>query len=116
MAALEAHPWREGPTRFAWAEDGADGISSQGVAEHLDLRGARSLYGYTKFAAEQLIQEYRAGFGLKAVINRCGVVAGPWQFGKVDHGVAAPWGIAHHFGRPLSVIRYRGPRKHVPDC
>jgi len=115
IAPLEAHPWREGPTRFAWADNGADGISSQGVAEHLDLRGARSLYGCTKFAAEQLIEEYRAAFGLKAVINRCGVIAGPWQFGKVDQGVAALWVIAHHFGRPLSYIGYGCQGKQVRD-
>jgi CDP-paratose 2-epimerase len=111
---LEDHPWREEDTRFVWA-DGDEGISSRGVTESVRLDGARSLYGCTKLAAEQLIEEYRDAFGLRAVVNRCGVVAGPWQFGKVDQGVAALWVMAHHFGRPLSYIGYGGEGKQVRD-
>jgi CDP-paratose 2-epimerase len=79
------------------------------------LDGARSLYGYTKLSAEQLIEEYRASYGLKSIINRCGVIAGPWQFGKVDQGVASLWVLAHHFGRSLSYIGYGGKGKQVRD-
>jgi CDP-paratose 2-epimerase len=115
IARLEAHPWREEATRFAWEDHGTTGITSLGVAETIDLNGARSLYGYTKLSAEQLIEEYRATYGLKAVINRCGVIAGPWQFGKVDQGVASLWVLSHHFGRPLSYIGYGGTGKQVRD-
>lgn len=114
IATLEAHAWREEATRFAW-EDGKNGITSRGVAEAVDLNGARSLYGYTKLSAEQLIEEYRAVYGLKSVINRCGVIAGPWQFGKVDQGVTSLWVLAHHFGRPLRYIGYGGTGKQVRD-
>jgi CDP-paratose 2-epimerase len=115
IATLEAHPWHEEPTRFAWEDQGTPDLSSAGVSEKLDLTGARSLYGYTKLAAEQLIEEYRTTYGLRAVINRCGVIAGPWQFGKVDQGVASLWVLAHHFGRPLSYIGYGGQGKQVRD-
>lgn len=115
IARLEAHPWREDETRFIWQDDGTAGISSRGVAENVDLGGARSLYGFTKLAAEQLIEEYRAAYGLKAVINRCGVIAGPWQFGKVDQGVVSLWVQAHHFNRPLTYIGYGGTGKQVRD-
>ncbi|MGH7950332.1 MAG: NAD-dependent epimerase/dehydratase family protein [Limisphaerales bacterium] len=115
IATLEAHPWREEPTRFAWENHGAPGITSRGVAETIALTGARSLYGYTKLSAEQLIEEYRATYGLQSVVNRCGVIAGPWQFGKVDQGVASLWVLAHHFGRPLSYIGYGGKGKQVRD-
>jgi CDP-paratose 2-epimerase len=115
IARLEAHPWREEATRFVWEDHGTAGITSQGVSEMLELAGARSLYGFTKLAAEQLIEEYRAAYGLKAVINRCGVIAGPWQFGKVDQGVASLWVLSHHFGRPLSYIGYNGAGKQVRD-
>ena len=115
IARLEAHPWREEATRFAWEDLGTPGISSHGVSEAADLSGARSLYGYTKLSAEQLIEEYRAAFGLRAVVNRCGVIAGPWQFGKVDQGVASLWVLAHHFQRPLSYIGYGGAGKQVRD-
>ena len=57
----------------------------------------------------------RAAYGLRAVVNRCGVIAGPWQFGKVDQGVASLWVLAHHFGRPLSYIGYGGTGKQVRD-
>lgn len=115
VARLEAHPWHENETRFAWQDVGTPGITSQGVSESLSLEGARSLYGCTKLTAEQLIEEYRASFGLKAVINRLGVVAGPWQFGKVDQGVVALWVMAHVFGKPLSYIGYGGEGKQVRD-
>lgn len=111
---LEAHPWREEETRFVW-QDGGQGISSRGVTEDLPLDGARSLYGFTKLAAEQLIEEYRDSFGLKAAVNRCGVIAGPWQFGKVDQGVVSLWVMAHHFKRKLSYIGYGGTGKQVRD-
>jgi len=115
IARLESHPWREEATRFAWEDHGTPGISSCGVAEELDLAGARSLYGYTKLSAEQLIEEYRAAFGLKSIVNRCGVIAGPWQFGKVDQGVISLWVLAHHLSQPLGYIGYGGAGKQVRD-
>lgn len=115
VARLESHPWQEMETRFAWADEGTPGISSKGVTEKLDITGARSLYGYTKLSAEQLIEEYRESFGLQAIVNRCGVIAGPWQFGKVDQGVVALWVMAHVFGKPLSYIGYGGLGKQVRD-
>lgn len=115
VARLESHPWREEETRYVWEDDGTPGLSSRGVSESLSLDGARSLYGYTKLSAEQLIEEYRDTFGLKAVINRCGVIAGPWQFGKVDQGVVSLWVMAHHYQRKLSYIGYGGTGKQVRD-
>ena len=115
IARLEAHPWREEATRFAWEDHGTTGLSSRGVSEEIDLSGPRSLYGYTKLSAEQLIEEYRETYGLKAVVNRCGVIAGPWQFGKIDQGVASLWVLSHHFGRNLSYIGYGGTGKQVRD-
>ena len=112
---LASHPWREEPTRFVWEDDGVPGISGEGVSETTDLSGARSLYGMTKLAVEQLIEEYRATYALRAVVNRCGVIAGPWQFGKVDQGVVALWVMAHHFRRPLTYLGYGGTGKQVRD-
>ncbi|MGH7988896.1 MAG: NAD-dependent epimerase/dehydratase family protein [Limisphaerales bacterium] len=115
ISKLEAHPWQEEATRFAWRDGGTLGIGPRGVNETLDLAGYRSLYGYTKLAAEQLIEEYRAAYGLRSIVNRCGIIAGPWQFGKVDQGVAAFWVFAHHFRQPLSYIGYGGNGKQVRD-
>jgi CDP-paratose 2-epimerase len=115
MALLEAHPWRESETRFEWLDITGAPISSHGVREECAAQGARSLYGLTKFASEGLIEEYRAGFGLQAAINRCGVIAGPWQMGKVDQGVVSLWVLRHYFGKPLSYIGYGGTGKQVRD-
>jgi CDP-paratose 2-epimerase len=115
IAPLEAHPWRERETRFDWLDVAGAPISSQGVQEACVTQGARSLYGLTKFASEGLIEEYRAGFGLRAAINRCGVIAGPWQMGKVDQGVVSLWVLRHYFGKPLSYIGYGGTGKQVRD-
>ena len=115
IGALERHPWVEEATRFSWVEAAHTGISSRGVTEDIDMRGARSLYGFSKYAAELLVDEYRAAFGIRSVINRCGVIAGPWQFGRVDQGVVSLWVLAHYFGRPLTYIGYGGLGKQVRD-
>jgi CDP-paratose 2-epimerase len=115
ISSLEQHPWVEQATRFAWADVPGAAISSRGVTEACAMNAARSLYGWTKFASESLIEEYRAGFGLRAVTNRCSVIAGPWQMGKVDQGVVALWVFRHYFGKPLKYIGYGGAGKQVRD-
>jgi CDP-paratose 2-epimerase len=116
VAALNGLAYEERETRFELSDDQAvPGASAAGISEDFPLAGARTLYGATKLAAELLIEEYRAMFGLRAVIDRCGVIAGPWQMGKVDQGVFAHWLLNHHFGRPLSYIGYGGTGKQVRD-
>jgi CDP-paratose 2-epimerase len=106
----------ETETRFELArEQPVAGASAAGISEAFPLTGARTLYGTTKLAAELLIEEYRAAFGLRAVVDRCGVIAGPWQMGKVDQGVFTHWMLAHHFGRPLAYIGFGGGGKQVRD-
>jgi CDP-paratose 2-epimerase len=106
----------EGETRFELApEQPYPGVSTAGIAEHFPLDGARTIYGSTKLAAELLIEEYRDAYGLRAVIDRCGVIAGPWQMGKVDQGVFTFWMLAHHFKRPLRYIGFGGHGKQVRD-
>jgi CDP-paratose 2-epimerase len=106
----------ETPTRFELAaQQPFAGASVAGISEEFPLIGARTLYGATKLAAELLIEEYRAAFELQAVVDRCGVIAGPWQMGKVDQGVFTHWMLAHHFGRPLTYIGFGGAGKQVRD-
>ncbi len=106
----------ETATRFVLAaQQPLAGASSAGIAEHFPLHGARTLYGSTKLAAELLIEEYRDAYGLRAVIDRCGVIAGPWQMGKVDQGVFTHWMLSHHFRRPLQYIGFGGRGKQVRD-
>ncbi len=106
----------EGPTRFELAESQpVAGAGPAGISEGFPIAGARTLYVATKLSAELLIEEYADAFGLRAVINRCGVIAGPWQMGKVDQGVFSWWLLSHLFGRPLTYIGYGGSGKQVRD-
>ncbi len=109
--------FKETETRFEWL-DNQDvlGASSEGVTEDFSLGKTRSLYGATKLCSEFIFQEYLETYGLKGVINRCGVITGPWQMGKIDQGVIVLW-MARHFwkNKPLSYIGYGGQGKQVRD-
>lgn len=116
LAALGALCLRETDTRFELAEEQPlPGASAYGVAESFPLAGARTLYGASKLSAELLVAEYAESFGLPTVVNRCGVVAGPWQMGKIDQGVFTYWMLAFHFRWPLSYIGFGGTGKQVRD-
>lgn len=91
------------------------GVSENGFSESLSLDGPRTLYGAAKLSSELIIREYVDMFGLEAVINRCGLIAGPWQMGKVDQGVVALWVAKHHYKKQLSYIGYGGSGKQVRD-
>jgi len=106
----------EGPSRFTLMENQPyPGASAGGIDASFPLDGYRSLYGATKLASELLIHEYIHMFGLRAVINRCGVITGPWQMGKVDQGVVVLWMLRHYFKKDLSYIGFGGEGKQVRD-
>jgi CDP-paratose 2-epimerase len=116
VAALAGLEFVETDSRFELlAEQQLPGASAAGISEQFPLTGARTLYGSSKLAAELLIEEYRHTYGLRAVVNRCGVIAGPWQMGKVDQGVFTYWMLAHHLRRPLQYIGFGGSGKQVRD-
>ncbi len=113
---LNAVPVLERETRFEWDTTALPaGVSREGVTEAMSLDGHRSFYGASKLCSELLAREYAAGYGLRVLINRCGVIAGPWQMGKVDQGVVTLWLAAHHFRRELAYIGWGGAGKQVRD-
>lgn len=91
------------------------GVNGEGFNEAFSLEGARSLYGTTKLCSELLFQEYMGMYGLRGVINRCGVLTGPWQMGKVDQGVVVHWVARHVLGGELAYFGYGGTGKQVRD-
>ena len=116
ITALNDLPFTECETRFRWDDmPGIRGFSGRGIAEGFALDGARSFYGASKLAAEQLIQEYVFSYGMRALIDRCGVIAGPWQMGKIDQGVITLWVAHHYFDRPLRYTGFGGQGKQVRD-
>lgn len=106
----------ETENRFELSDDQeAQGCSSAGFTEDFPITGVRSLYGATKLASELLIHEYADMYGLNVVVNRCGVLTGPWQFGKVDQGVVVLWAAKHFWNQELSYIGFGGQGKQVRD-
>jgi CDP-paratose 2-epimerase len=106
----------ESPTRFELTPHQTyPGVTPAGIDEAFPVHLPRSFYGASKLAAEYLLQEYVHSHGLHGLINRCGVIAGPGQFGKVDQGVFTLWVAHHHFGCALRYTGFGGTGKQVRD-
>lgn len=109
IKALRALPLRIQAQRFVLE------AHEPGISEQFTLEGPRSLYGATKLCGEYLIQEYSQMYGIPAIVNRCGVLAGPWQMGKVDQGFMALWVARHVFGGQLNYMGFGGEGMQVRD-
>lgn len=84
------------------------GFSQKGVSEKFSTGAPISLYGATKLASEIMALEYHYSFGFPVWINRCGVIAGPGQFGKIDQGIFSYWVYQYLQNNPLSFIGFDG--------
>jgi CDP-paratose 2-epimerase len=116
VKAVNAIAFRELETRFSILPgQSVAGVSERGISEEFPLEGARSLYGASKLASELLIEEYGEAYGLPYIIDRCGVLAGPWQMGRVDQGVFSLWMAKHYFGSELTYVGWGGAGKQVRD-
>lgn len=116
IETIENTNFIEAESRFEIAENQTiKGFSKNGINEEFPLDNYRSLYGTTKLASELFIQEYKQFYNLKTVINRCGVLTGPWQMGKIDQGVIVLWLAKHFWKQSLSYIGYAGRGKQVRD-
>ncbi|MBY0588592.1 NAD-dependent epimerase/dehydratase family protein [bacterium] len=112
-------PYRKDATRFVWSLDGSNcpsGWSTSGLRPDFSLEGRRSFYGASKLGAEMLLQEYAGAGRIRGLINRCGLVTGPWQMARADQGVVALWVMHHLFDKPLRYIGFGGTGKQVRDC
>lgn len=108
--------YHEDSKRFLLDENqDIEGVSAAGISEKFPLNSPRSLYGTTKLASEMLLAEYIDMYNLRGIINRCGVLTGPWQMGKIDQGVVVLWIARHFFGGKLAYLGYGGQGKQVRD-
>jgi len=113
---LRVLPLETGPCGFYLGTPApCRGCSNSGINEEFPLNGARTLYGATKLCSELLIREYAEMYGIDAVVLRCGLIAGPWQFGRTDQGVVALWVARHLFGDGLTTIGFGGRGDQVRD-
>ena len=85
------------------------------INEESSIIGPRSIYGLTKLASEMFIEEFAYAFNLKYLINRCGVISGPLQFGKQDQGFVSLWIWRHEFKKNLKYIGYGGYGNQIRD-
>ena len=85
------------------------------IDEKFETNAASSLYGFTKLASEKLIKEIFYGKSQKYIINRFGVIAGPWQFGKQDQGFVSLWVARHLLNKKLNYIGFGGKGNQVRD-
>jgi len=109
-------PFQETATRLNYvAPHPVQGVSALGIREDFETSKPRSFYGASKLASEMLIQEYVFHHKIKAIVNRCGVIAGPGQFGKVDQGVFTLWVARHLWNGTLSYTGFGGKGLQVRD-
>jgi len=92
------------------------GISFDGIAEDFSTASPVSLYGATKLSSEALALEYGGAFNFPVWINRCGVLAGEGQFGRIDQGIFSYWINSWLAQKPLNYIGFGGSGNQVRDC
>ena len=80
-----------------------------------NILGPKTIYGFTKISSEMLIEEFSYAFNLKFIINRCGVISGPLQFGKQDQGFVSLWIWKHLTRNKMNYIGYGGLGNQVRD-
>ncbi len=85
------------------------------IKENFKCDEPKSIYGFTKHASEMLIEEFSFAYNLKYLINRCGVVSGPLQFGKQDQGFVSLWLWRHINKKKISYIGYGGNGYQLRD-
>ena len=115
---LAAIPLRAGKTTFELEHEKAfpAGLGRDGITEAFPTTAPISFYGATKLAAEVLATEYAELFGLPVVVDRCGVLSGPGQFGRADQGIFSWWIHSWQARRPLRYIGFGGRGLQVRDC
>jgi CDP-paratose 2-epimerase len=85
------------------------------INEKDDTSGAKSIYGLTKLSSEMFVEEFSYAFNIKYIINRCGVISGPLQFGKQDQGFVSLWVWKHINKSGLNYMGYGGHGNQVRD-
>jgi CDP-paratose 2-epimerase len=116
VSALNSIKLIDNNTRFDLHDGNVQtGVSTNGISELFPTNSPISLYGATKLASEIIALEYHHAFGFPVWINRCGVIAGPGQFGKIDQGIFSFWVYQYLLNRSISFIGFEGSGKQVRD-
>ena len=85
------------------------------INEKFDTTGPKSIYGFCKHSSEELIKEFSFLYKIKYIINRLGVISGPWQYGKQDQGFVSLWVWKHINKKKLNYIGFGGKGHQIRD-
>ena len=85
------------------------------IDEKFDTSGPKSIYGFCKYSSEHLIKEFSFMYKIKYIINRFGVISGPWQFGKQDQGFVSRWVWKHMNKKKIYYIGFDGKGSQIRD-
>ena len=118
ISALCSLPFKEDEKAFCLDDSKPlpQGATPRGIRTNFSTEPPISLYGSTKLASETVALEYGFAFNFPVWINRCGVLAGPGQFGTPEQGIFSYWINAHLRRRPLRYIGFGGTGKQVRDA
>ena len=84
-------------------------------SEKTSTKGVKTIYGFSKYSSEMLIEEFSYLFGINFIINRLGLTSGPWQFGKVEQGLISLWMWRHIKKQKLKYIGFGGTGNQIRD-
>ena len=84
-------------------------------SENSNFSSPKTIYGFTKYASERLIEEYQYSEKINYIINRCGLITGPGQYGKVEQGLISLWMWRHINKKNITFNGYGGKGLQVRD-
>ena len=84
-------------------------------SEKADFSEQKSIYGFTKYSSEKLIEEYNLSNNVKYIINRCGLISGPGQYGKVEQGLISLWMWRHLNKISVTYLGHGGKGNQLRD-
>ncbi len=84
--------------------------------ENTNIIGQKTIYGFTKLSSEMLIEEYNYSNQMEYIINRCGLIYGDGQYGKVEQGLVSLWLWKHINKQNLAYFGYSGNGEQIRDA
>ena len=107
--------WEIDPGDPSRAVGASEGWSLEGIDGSFSTGAPISLYGATKLASEVMAIEYGVAYQFPVWIDRCGVMAGSGQFGRIDQGIVAYWLHRWREAKPLKYLGYGAMGWQVRD-
>ena len=92
---------KDGDTKY-WRFE-SEGLNKRGFPKTEGLIGSRTPYGWSKYSADQLCQEYYHTYGVNTGVFRMSCIYGTHQFGFEEQGWATWFAIACAKDQPITI-------------